>query len=119
MSQDSAKTKSLPEHSPVTQARAKLTQALQQLEATVMARMEEAATASASPNGGASEESEQWQNACRLLEQQLASLKDENSQLHSELHQLKSRNTALEKAHGEALDAIDTAIGQVESVLKG
>lgn len=129
MPQDTAKVKDLPEQSPVSQARTKLGAALERLESTVLARMEEAQRASAAAQTAASQnngDSDQWQNACRLLEEQLASLKDENSQLHSELHQLREqaaslqkRNAALEDAKKHATAALDDAIASVETLLKG
>lgn len=127
MSQESAKITDLPEQSPVAQARAKLGAALEQLEATVIARMEEAARLAAStPEQSDDGDSEQWKNACRLLEEQLASLKEDNSQLHSELHQMRSKvqslqqhNDALTKANAEAADSLGEAIEHVEQILKG
>lgn len=128
MSQDAAKAKDFSEQSPVTQARAKLDGALERLQEIVHARIEEAARAQAAAatatdsNAG---DSEQWQNACRMLEEQLASLKEENSQLHSELHQaraevkhLHERNGQLESARKTATAALDDAIAAVESALK-
>lgn len=108
------------------QARHRLGLALEQLEANVLARMEEAsrvADAIAQRNDG---EAEQWQNACRMLEEQVAGLQDENSQLRSELHQLRedlqimeTRNSAIEAANADALKSLDEAIAQVERILKG
>lgn len=128
MPQDTAKIKDFTEQSPVAQARAKLGLALEQLESIVLARLQEATEAVSAAQAApapAQDDSEQWQNACRLLEQQLATLKEENSQLHSELHearsemtQLAQRNTTLESAHSDALAALDDAIAQVESLLK-
>lgn len=132
MPQDSAKMKDLPEQSPVAQARAKLGLALEQLESIVLARLDEAAMIAAqaqehlqaAPQVG--DDAEQWKNACRMLEEQLASLREENSQLHDELHQKRSelseahsRAAKLEKARAEALGALDSAIAQVEGLLKG
>lgn len=130
MLQDSAKITEFPDQSPVAQARAKLGMALEHLETTVLARMEEAAKRVAAVQAEAQqadrqEEVAQWKNACRMLEEQLASLKDENSRLHSELHQLRgevtdlhSRNATLEKASASAAEALEDAITQVENILK-
>lgn len=106
MPQDSAKINDLPEHSPVSQARAKLSHALTQLETIVLARLDEAAELRAAP--APADDSK----AVRQLEAQLAELQDEN-------RQLQSRNAALEKAHAAAVEALDDAIAQVEGVLKG
>lgn len=127
MSQDTAKAEAPTEHSPVTDARAKLGHALERLEAIVQARLEEAARAAAAAETAAPQQadSEQWQNACRMLEEQLAQLKDENSQLHSELHharaqvkELHQRNETLEATRQAATDTLDDAIASVESLLK-
>lgn len=131
MLQDSAKIAEFPDQSPVAQARAKLGMALEHLETTVLARMEEAAKRVAAAQAYVQqqaqqpEEAEQWKNACRMLEEQLSNLKDENSRLHSELHQLRSevtglhsRNAALEKANASAAAALEDAIAQVENILK-
>lgn len=123
MPQETAKVKDLPEQSPVAQARARLGVSLERLEAIVHTRMEDImrAAQTASPQ----DDSEQWQNACRLMEDQLASLRDENSQLHSELHQLRTqaaelreRNATLEQVNRNATAALDDAIASVESLLK-
>lgn len=127
MPQDSAKIKDLPEQSPVVQARAKLGLALEQLESIVLARLDEAAriAADAKAPPAENEDAEQWQNACHMLEEQLASLREENSQLHDELHNKRSelkaaheRASTLEKANAEALNALDSAIAQVQAMLK-
>lgn len=106
MPQDSAKINDLPEHSPVSQARAKLAQALEQLESIVLARMDEAAAVSAAP--AATKDSD----AVAKLQAQVTELRAEN-------RTLSARNTALEKAQAETLKALDDAIAQVEAVLKG
>lgn len=123
MPQETAKVKDLPEQSPVSQARARLGLSLERLEAAVHARLEQAQAAARQEQNG---DSEQWQNACRLLEEQLASLKDENSRLNSELHQsraqlaeLGERNAALEQANRAATAALDDAIPAIETLLKG
>lgn len=127
MSQDTAKVKDVTEHSPVAEARAKLGHALERLETLIHARLEEAARAAAEAGKAAPQQadSEQWQNACRVLEEQLTRLKEENSQLHSELHQaraqvkdLQQRNDRLETARKTATAALDDAIASVESLLK-
>lgn len=121
MPQETAKVKDFPEQSPVAQARAHLGMALERLEAVVQARVEEALRRAAPQ-----EDSEQWRNACRMLEEQLASLKDENSRLHSELHQMRAETAglrdhaaSLEQANRTAATALDEAIASVESLLKG
>lgn len=127
MPQDSAKIKDLPEQSPVAQARAKLGLALEQLETIVLARLDEAARIADEAQNApqTNDDAEQWKNACRMMEEQLASLREENSQLHDELHQKRSelneahsRAAKLEQARTEALDALDSAIAQVEGLLK-
>ncbi|MCH2548158.1 MAG: hypothetical protein MK052_11190 [Alphaproteobacteria bacterium] len=129
MAQEPAKISEATEQSPVAQARVKLGLALEQLETIVLQRMEEAsqlAHSAAAHSGESDGDSEQWQNACRLLEDQLAALKEENSLLHSEIHQLRDdaqqlaqHNTALEAANTSAVSALDDAIAQVEGLLKG
>ena len=123
MPQETAKVKDLPEQSPVAQARARLGISLERLESIVHARMEDILRAAQA--AGPQDDTEQWQNACRLMEDQLASLRDENSQLHSELHQLRTqsaelreRNATLEQANKNATAALDDAIASVESLLK-
>lgn len=119
MSQDTARIQDVSEQSPVMLARHKLGLALEQLETTVLARMEEAARLAEDAAQNDSSVAEEWQNACRTLEEQLAALQDENSLLRGELQTAQTRNADLETANAHALQALDDAIAQVEQMLKG
>lgn len=141
MSSDAAKARNLAhstDASPADFARERLLAAIADLEASIEGKLAEAslrvqtlsaaqaeALESAALHHDQSAAVTQWQNACKLVEEQAASLREQNSQLHSEVHELREElkaardeSAALKAAHKDALDAVSAAITDIQGLLK-
>lgn len=141
MSSDAAKARSLAhstDASPADFARSRLLEAIAELETAIEDKLAEAslrvqtltaaqaeALESAALHNDQSATVTQWQNACRLLEEQATALREENSNLHSEIHSLREEVAAarqecaaLKAASKDALEAVSTAITDIQGLLK-
>lgn len=148
MSSDTAKARTLAhstDASPADFARSRLLDAIADLESAIESKLAEAslrvqtlaaaqaeALESAALHNDQSATVTQWQNACKLVEEQAVALREQNSELHSEIHRLReelsaARNdvsvareecAALKAASKDALDAVSAAITDIQGLLK-
>lgn len=120
MPQETLKSSVQEELSPVHEARARLSSALEQLGNVVELRLKKAehAVLTAASQAKTNDDSEQWQNACQILEEQSSALREENSRLHDELHAARLQHEKLKAVTTSISTTLDETIAQVETVLK-
>lgn len=129
MSPEAAKARHLQsseldaEFSPAEAARTRLEEALAGLETTITARLEEGerqlqALRAAQAEADQSTAIEQWQNASRVLEEQVAALQEDNTRAHAELQQLREDLLALNQQNATLKAELKNALAEVQVVEK-